>query len=113
MTIENEEKAASALPKEGGKKMKESDFDVDAATSLLARCHTAYLEKVQQVKYGQDTIDRINNKLAGGEDLDEDDIAVFREMAKSYHPELGLDPARKNEKLFEKLGIEIREDSLN
>lgn len=91
----------------------EKDFDIDAATTLLTNCHTAYLKKAQQVKYGQDTVDRISNKLLAGEDLDEDDIAVFREMAKSYRPDLGLDPDRKNEVLFKKLGIEIREDSLN
>lgn len=113
MAIENEGEATSAFPKHGEKKMRESDFDVDAATTLLSNCHMAYLKKVQQVKYGQDTIDRINNKLANGEGLSEEDVAIFQEMAKSYHPDLGLDPDRKNDVLFEKLGIEIREDSLN
>jgi len=113
MTIENKKEAESALSKDGGKKILESDFDVDAATSLLARCHTAYLEKVQQVKYGQETIDRISNKLATGEDLNDDDIAIFQEMAKSYRPNLRIDPDRNDEKLFESLGIEIRENSLN
>ena len=78
MAIGHKEKIESALPEDEGKKMLERDFDVDAATSLLARCHTAYLEKVQQVKYGQETIERISNKLAAGEDLNNEDIAIFQ-----------------------------------
>jgi hypothetical protein len=113
MKIENKEKNESELPNHEGKIISERDFDIDAATSLLARCHTAYLEKVQEVKYGQKTIEGIKIKLAAGEDLNEDDIAVFQEMAKNYRPNLAIDPNRNDKKLFESLGIEIRENSLN
>lgn len=113
MTIEQGNKIKSGLPTNEGKIILENDFDIEAATTLLANCHTAYLKKTEEVKCGKDTIEIINNKMAAGEDLDEKDIAVFQEMVKSYHPDLGLDPDRKNEVLFKKLGIEIREDSLN
>ena len=109
MTIENKENLKSGLPKSEDETILENNLDIHGAERLLAKLDSDYLKKVVEVKYGKDTIERIKNKLAAGEDLDSEDMKIFQKIATGYRPDLGLDPNRKNEKLFESQGIEIRE----
>ena len=101
MTIENK------------KNLRESDFDINAATNLLSRCHAEYIKQVQAVKYDQKTVDEINAKLKAGEKLDDEDLKAVQEMIRFKPPELPALPNWENKKIFEALGIEIQESSLN